>query len=146
MRRVTSTCGVRPPDAWPSRSPASEHARRQLPRRIARSPLLGFRDQAALPAAYVALGLLRELLDCCEVVALITKYRSEVVPVSFADIELSARRAARRLHDALRLEPLVVAVEVEEVRHGVAFALRHLLAWKHGAHADATFDVHGLGV
>ena len=31
------------------------------------------------------------------------------------------------------------------MRHGVAFALSHLLAWKHGAQADTAFGVHGLG-
>ena len=66
----------------------------QMQRSSHRSLLLGFRHQTALPAAYVALGLLRKFLDCLEVIRLEHEYLCEVEPVSFADVELSASCAS----------------------------------------------------
>ncbi len=71
------------------------------------------------------------------------KYLCKVAPVCFADIELSACWATRRLQNIMGPQPVVVTLEVEEMRHGMTLALRHLLAWKHCAQADAAFDVHG---
>ena len=102
------------------------------PRSIDCTLLLSLLHRTALPAAYVALGVLREGRDCCEFFAVEFEYLCEVEPVSFANLELSACRAAH-LANSLRLELTVVAFEMEEVRHGVAFTLGHLLAWKHGA-------------
>lgn len=85
----------------------------QMPRSSHRSLLLGFRHQTAPPAAYVALGLLRQFLDCLEVILLEHEDLCEVELISFADFKLSASRAAHRFHNALCLQPAVVAIEMK---------------------------------